>query len=74
MGQDSVPLLKSYRTLLLCWQVQTTTPQHSTRLSESLRLRIAAAAAVRAAVDACPTLSSDLSGGGGDDEADAVAG
>jgi hypothetical protein len=31
------------------------------------------AAAIRAAVDACPAHSSDLSGGGGDDDADAVA-
>jgi len=34
---------------------------------------VAAAAAIRAAVDACPALSSDLSGGGDDDDADAVA-
>ena len=41
--------------------------------SHSRRLRLAAAAAIRAAVDACPALSSDLSGGGGEDDADAVA-
>jgi len=43
--------------------VWTTTPQHR---SHSRRLRLAAAAAIRAAVDACPALSSDLSGGGDD--------
>jgi len=50
--------------------VWITTPQHR---SHSRRLRLAAAAAIRAAVDACPALSSDLSGGGDDDDADAVA-
>jgi len=50
--------------------VWITTPQHR---SHSRRLRLAAAAAVRAAVDACPALGSNLSGGGGDNDADAVA-
>ena len=53
-------------------QVWITTPQHR---SHSRQLRLAAAAAIRAAgdVDACPALSSDFSGGGDDDDADAVA-
>ena len=56
--------------LLLCRQVQTTTPQHSRRL----RLA-AAAAAVRTAVDACPALRRDHwhSSCSGGDDADAVA-
>jgi len=61
--------------------VWTTTPQHrshSRRLrlaaAAAIRAAVAAAAAIRAAVDACPALSSDLSGGGDDDDdADAVA-
>jgi len=39
----------------------------------AIRAAVAAAAAIRAAVDACPALSSDLSGGGDDDDADAMA-
>ena len=53
--------------LLLCRQVQTTTPQ------QSRRLRLAAAAAVRTAVDACPALRRDHSSGSGSDDADVVA-
>ena len=52
--------------LLLCRQVQTPMPQHS-RETQTLGgldglMRLAAAAAASAAVNACPALRRDLSG------------